>query len=274
MFALRKYASTAASLAVLAIAGSAHSTVTFSSSAYGVSADLSVLNLINATVGPLDPTGGVAPGAYTTSNTVLSASDTLGLSLANQHLSTGVLTATSSSGYPAHTSATAKAVVNNLATNLNLLLGPALLNLSANTITSQSSVNAFGLPTAYGSSDIEGLNLSGSALGGLNIVGGVYANAAPNTVLVNLGGLEVVLNQQIHGTNSIVTNAIAIEFQNFVLGTGVLNGDVIIGHSQAAFTGSPIATPEPATWAEMLLGFGVVGVFFRRRRPASASATA
>lgn len=65
------------------------------------------------------------------------------------------------------------------------------------------------------------------------------------------------------GINSlgISTNAIDVTFNNFALGTNVLNGNIIVGHSQAM-----AAVPEPASWAMMLLGFAGIGFVARRRR--------
>ncbi len=225
---------------------SAQAATTLSSSAYGLSADLDILHLIGVSAGPFAPTSGTAPGAYSNSATVAQVNDTLNLGLGTfkQGLSTGVLTSTASSPYPAGRTATGQSVVNNLDTGLSALLGPSILSIGATTITSTSSVSDVLHPSAVGSSDIEGLTVTGLALGGITINGSAYAHAAPNTVLLNLAGLEIILNQQIPSGDGISsagmqTNAIVVEFTNFVLGAGLLNGDIIVAHSQADIMGAP-----------------------------------
>ena len=101
--------------------------------------------------------------------------------------------------------------------------------------------------------------------------GSLFSNPAPNTVILNVGGLRIVLNEQTllgDGLTSsgIETNAIHVGFNNFVAGTGLVNGNIILGHTSALATlGQPGAVPEPATWAMMLIGFGAVGFSMRRR---------
>ena len=92
-------------------------------------------------------------------------------------------------------------------------------------------------------------------------------------MLLNLLGLRVVLSEQIaSGDNvtsvGIMINAIDVSFTNFLLGTNRLNGNIIVGHSQAAITGVPpvAGVPEPATWLQMIAGFSVIGLAARRRR--------
>lgn len=127
-----------------------------------------------------------------------------------------------------------------------------------------------------GTSSIEGLTLTGSALGGLVIDGNAFANAAPNTELINLLGLRVVLNEQFPSGNGvttagIATNALHVSFLNFLLGTSLLNGDIVVAHSQAQISGvAAAAVPEPAVWLQMIGGFGIVGFFARRRKVLAA----
>ncbi len=47
-----------------------------------------------------------------------------------------------------------------------------------------------------------------------------------------------------------------VSFTNILLGTNLLNGNIILGHSQAAISGlaSVAGVPEPATWLHMILG--------------------
>jgi hypothetical protein len=53
-------------------------------------------------------------------------------------------------------------------------------------------------------------------------------------------------------------------------GASFITLDNVQGFSNAALytTGTPLAVPEPATWAMMLMGFGVAGYSMRRRRTA------
>lgn len=256
---------------------------TTSSSAYGISADLNVANVAHVGVGPVAAVSGTAPDAYDKSNSVLTVNQNLALisnPLLNvrQTLNAGVLTSTAQSGYPGTPDASASATVASLSAGLTskVLLIPqlSLLGLTANTIQSTAAIDAANGLTAIGSTTIEGLSLTGLGLGGLLINGSLFVNPNANTVLVDLLGLKIILNEQIltgDGISNLAlqTNAIRASFDNFLLGTDVLNGDIIIGHSQAAindYMPMAAAVPEPATWAMMLGGFGLIGFAARGRR--------
>jgi hypothetical protein len=251
---------------------------TASSSAYALSVDQTVTaplsGQVNVSIGPLASSSGSAPPIYNNSNALASVNEsinlTTGLTGVTETLTTGILTSNASG---TGTSAQATATVNNLAFSLGT--GPflaSLLGLNATTIQSFSQANSIGGLDASGMTTIEGLTLTGSALGGLAIDGSLFVNPAPNTVLFSGGGLSIILNEQtafgdgITGTG-IETNAIRIAFNDFPIGTGLKNGNVIIGNSRAfASIGQAAAVPEPSTWAMLLLGFGAIGVSLRRRR--------
>jgi hypothetical protein len=83
--------------------------------------------------------------------------------------------------------------------------------------------------------------------------------------------LTVTLNQQIPDrteTEGITTNAIAINFTDFHVGPNAVNGAVDIGQSAASLT----VIPEPATWVEMLAGFGALGLLVWGRHKSKAAA--
>ncbi len=269
----------AAGLAGLANPASAVTAV--NSHAYGLLANLNVANIVNATVGPLSATGGSAPADYTGSATLASINTDVALGTSagaafSQHLGTGLLTS-SASGSAGTPSATATSTVNNLGTGLTsqvaFLPGVTIAGLGATTLTSTSSVGlAGGNLFANGSSSIEGLTLAGTALGGLVIDGSLYGNAAPNTVILDLLGFKIIANEQLFGgdgvtSKSITTNALDLKFTNFLLGTNLLNGSIVIAHSDAAISGfTSGVVPEPQSWAMLIAGFGLTGAVVRRRR--------
>lgn len=256
----------------LALSGTAAVAQRASSSAYGLSANEQVsaggVVNANASVGPISQASGAAPPSYDDSNTVASVSQnaalTTGITGVTQSLQTGILTSSASG---TATGAQATATVNNLQlTESQAGLLTSLLGLGATTIQSHSEASSLGGLSASGSTTIEGLTLYGLLTGGLTIDASLYVNPAPNTVLLSIAGLSIILNEQSmlgDGINSlgISTNAIDVTFNNFALGTNVLNGNIIVGHSQAM-----AAVPEPASWAMMLLGFAGIGFVARRRR--------
>jgi len=248
---------------------------TAASSAFAVNVDQTVTAAgvadVNVSVGPLAPSGGNAPPAFNDSNSVASVNQTFALTsglVVNENLATGLLT-TNSNGTALGAEATA--TVNNLSFGLDTSLA-SLITLTATTIQSFSQANSAGGLDASGMTVIEGLVLSGSAFGSLVFDGSLFVNPTPNFILFSGGGLSIILNEQIlsgNGTTNIgiETNAIHIAFNQFPIGTGFKNGDVIIAHTEAfATAGLAGGIPEPATWAMMLIGFASVGISMRNRR--------
>jgi hypothetical protein len=106
---------------------------------------------------------------------------------------------------------------------------------------------------------------------------------APNTVLINVPNMRVVLNEQIWSeslvggilSRSLQTTAISV--QTFELGmlNSVVTTNMFLGRSFASVSGiQPVVAPpvsgvpEPATWAMLIAGFGLVGAVERRRNRA------
>lgn len=261
---------TGVAAAYLAISGSpAFAQAASSAYAVGVNQTVTAPGAANVivSVGPLAQTSGSTPPSYNQSASVLSANQTTTLNtsgvvapvVVNENLSTGLL---SSNSQGTSTGAQATSNVQNGAVTIGSPNLPALFNLMTTTIDSMSTANAGGVS---GTSSITGASLTGSIFGATTFASSLFASAAPNTVLWNLLGLKITLNEQLlSGTTGITTNAIHINFNNFAVGTGLKNGDIILGNSQASF--SPAAVPEPATWAMMLLGFGGIGLAMRRSK--------
>jgi hypothetical protein len=264
----------------------ARAVTTISSSAYGLSVDLTVGSLITAGIAPVAPVAGVTTPAYSDAGTVLSVDQSLGLGSVlgvipaltvkfAEGVGTGVITTSASSPFPVTTTGSATATVDNLALGLTSKLGAAppitLLGIGATVVQSTSSVD--GAPSATGFTSLAGLTLTGTALGALTINASLFDNPAPNTILLDLAGISIILNEQIRSGDGvtgagIITNALHARFTNFLLGSGLLNGDIIVSDSRAAITGQTTVqmVPEPAVWLELIAGFGAVGVVARRRR--------
>jgi hypothetical protein len=269
-------------LAALAIGASpAGAVTTISSSAYGLGVDLSILTLVDVGVGPTAVYGGTAPIAYGGSQSVASVNASVGLLIAALSVNTGLLKASASSPFTPTPTGTATGEVDGLGSGLALLVGGTVLDISADTIKSTSSVSGAGALDATGATTLENLKITGlSALGGTDVDLSGTVTPVANDVVFNSNGLEIELNQQTHtgangpasSSDGMTTNALVIDFKNFLLGGDLLNGSFIVGHSQADIEGSPVgAVPEPAAWIEMLAGVGLLGFVARRRRRHAAS---
>ena len=73
------------------------------------------------------------------------------------------------------------------------------------------------------------------------------------------------------GNGSEVGNSTGFFLFHFDTPTGSVSWDIAASSAAVIYGGSPgNEVPEPATWAMMLLGFGVVGFAMRRRRETTA----
>jgi hypothetical protein len=274
------FALIAALVGTFAVSSAGAATLPIASSGYGVWADLTVLGGVTATIGPAAEVSGIAPPAYNLSSGIVDLDASVDLKTGGlvpvtlgTLAATGVLTSTASSPFPPTPTSTATSTVDRLSLDLKTagLVPLTILDVSATTITSTSSASALVSPnTATGSSSIEDLTISGLAVGTpITLTGTV--DPTPNDVILNLAGLTITLNQQILSGNgfdgkAIVTDAIAINFSSVPLGTGVLNGQIVIANSVAS-------VPEAATWLDMLAGFGAAGLLMLRRAKSKTAAT-
>lgn len=216
----------------------ANADTTANSSAFGEKVDVEVLPLLGSGIeilsGPLPLVSGSAPPAYTKSASVLTVT-------VAPILKTGLLTVNAESSVPGSTGVSADATVKNLELDLLGELLASLLTLDVDTIQSTATIGGTcGALTAKGTTTILGAVLGGQ----LGLGKAIAINPAPNTVLLNLLGVKVVLNEQILSgdglTNrKLIVNAIHVYFNNAALNLGLLNGDIIISQSQAQLQCAP-----------------------------------
>lgn len=79
------------------------------------------------------------------------------------------------------------------------------------------------------------------------------------------------LNFTANPTNSVEFNNFIIRYQS-ITGSTLGSSGIGLGTNDGGFDGDGGAVPEPATWAMLLSGFGLVGLASRRRRTAVVSA--
>lgn len=266
--------------AALIASSAGAATLPIASSAYGVWADLTVLGGITATIGPVADVSGVAPPAYNLSSGVVDLDTSVDLTTGGPVpitlgtlAATGVLTSTASSPFTPTPTSTATSTVDGLSLDLKTtgLTPVTILDITATTISSTSSASALVSPnTATGSTTIEDLTISGLAVGLTPITLTGIVDPSVNDEIFDLGGLTITLNQQTLSGNgydgkAIATDAIAIDFSSVPLGTGLVNGQIVIANSVAS-------VPEPATWVDMLAAFGGAGLLMLRRAKSQAAA--
>ena len=242
----------------LSVSSASAALVSISSSSTGLHIALNVAG-IPIMVGPVFPASGAAPPPYdvTTSGS---------FSLPAVGLSAGMVIDTASSPFPPTETGAATSTVDAFSF---APAGGAIFDVTAKTISSTSSVD--GTSPATGSTTITDLSLT---IAGQTFTFPGSQTPPANDVLLAIAGLTVTLNQQIPDkteTEGITTNAIAIDFADFHVGSNAVNGAVDLGQSTASIA----IIPEPATWAEMLVGFaGLLGFAAYRTSRRSAAITA
>jgi uncharacterized repeat protein (TIGR01451 family) len=219
------------------------------SSAFGESVSLNVApilgNVLQVASGPLPQVSGTAAPAYNRTGTLVSAA--VATALTGNLLQTGVLTVHASSQMPGAVLTHGDAETDNLALTLGHLI--PLLNLGAQIVKSSATIDG-----TCGSSLVATgtASLANAAAGGSVALGlAVPTNPSPNTQLLNLLGIRIILNEQIasgNGTTSkaLTVNAVHITLQNSLLsGLGLLTGDIVISQSVASVQ-CPTALPATA----------------------------
>jgi hypothetical protein len=221
----------------------------------------SVLDVaLNVLGNPIDltelPASGSAPPLYNSNDSLASFSTSLG----PISLTTNLLTDTAR-GNTGTGTGSATSTLNNLSVSL-----PRIFDLSATLISSTSSVN--GAPSATGSTTLVGLTITV-----LGTTVNIPVTATPNDVVFDVAGLTIILNQQLPDLSEsagITTNAIALDFNAFPLGSNIVNGSFDVGRSFASINGT---VPEISTWAMLLLGFAGLGYAgYRKSRPTASIA--
>ncbi len=222
-------------------------------------------------------------------------------------LETGLLETTSVSnvnGGLGGRSTTASANVNDVSLSILSLVGvdPAItaetfISLEATAVESNAAVSGdFNALSESGSTTIAGVGGGAGTQAVLSVLGVEFVLdlSAPANTLISIdsmvsglaslqGSISVILNEQIVtgdtiNSRGIDVNAIHVTFSDVgvnlgALGIGLLNGDVIISHSEAQMSAldTSSAVPEPSSFA--LLGIAALGALSRlviRRRKQSS----
>lgn len=201
--------------------------------AYGEKVNVSLKPLLGLKLqvssGPLPVSEGVLQPAFLGDSSLASASVSLGP--AGELLRTGLLVNRVTGAEEGQVSA--RSTVDQLRVSLG-----SLLTLRADAVGSRAEIRgSCGEPLIpVGSS-----SLTRGGTGGLLGLGlSLPLSVPPNTVLVNLLGVKVVLNEQtLEGDGltslSLAVNAVHVSLQNSLLaGIGGLSGDVVVAHSEVS----------------------------------------
>lgn len=273
------------------------------SDAYALGVDINVAGEL-LTVDVTAPSGvsGSAPAPYNINNSVLGAEVDLGAGVTVGNLldvqaaalaDETLLGATASSNVDGGMGArmtSATATVNDLSldvvnTTFLSVITDTAVNLSSSTIYSEASVAGdYGDFDAMGSSYIEDLSINLFGLGeldlaslGLEVDADGFIAASPNFEVLDvsgIAGLNLILNEQYGSCNdmfcSMGVNALRLSFNAVDLSglglnlSGLLDGDIVIGHSYAEMSAQINEVPAPATLG--IFGLVMLALGFTKRR--------
>lgn len=212
--------------------------------AYGEQLSLKLQTLlatVQASSGPLSVVTGDGSPFYKDASAL---SVNVGLGPYGTVLHTGLLLSHTDSSSPGQVSS--NATVHDL--GISLVPVAPLLTLHADEVRSSAAIGgACGSAlTATGSTTLVNAGAGGTLGLGLH----VGASVPPNTVLLDLLGVRVVLNEQVTGgdgvtSRSIGVNAIHVSVQNALLSPlGRLTGDIVIAHSEASVVCPPTGAAD------------------------------
>jgi uncharacterized repeat protein (TIGR01451 family) len=203
-----------------------------------------LLATVQASSGPLSSVAGDAP-PFNKDASALTVN--VGLGSLGTVLHTGLLLSHTDS--PGAGQVASNATVHDL--GLSLVPVMPLLTLHSDEVRSSAAIGGTcgSTLTATGTTTLVNAAAGGTLGLGLHI----GASVAPNTVLLNLLGVRVVLNEQIGSgdgvtSRALTVNAIHVSVQNSLLGAlGRLSGDVVIAHSEARVVcAAPPPPPAPS----------------------------
>ncbi|MEW4491054.1 PEP-CTERM sorting domain-containing protein [Thalassoglobus sp. JC818] len=270
----------------------------------GIGLSLTPLDaIVSAGVGPIPVASGNAPASYNDAQSLASVNASGGISVFGLGLvdlidfNTGVLDVNAQSnvdGTLGSKTTTASATVNNVSLLNSSLLGIVLqsvVSLDATQIQSTATVAGdSGALVASGTTTITGTHGVSGNQALLTVLGVEFlleSSPIANTPVLTIdasipgligmqGSIDVILNEQIvTGDMSteagISVNALALRFNDVgvsigALGAGLLNGEVIISHSEASMQASAQPVPEPGSMALLACGLcSCAGYNIRKR---------
>lgn len=122
--------------------------------------------------------------------------------------------------------------------------------------------NAFATPTSF--DDSFTFTIPQNGLGG----GSISVSIPTSVPLITL--TDVIINGNSYAAELAANNGLTLSVFNVPINAFALNTIRVIGSGQGSYSGTvsfqATAVPEPAAWAMMLCGFGLVGFAMRRRR--------
>ncbi|QCZ92516.1 PEP-CTERM sorting domain-containing protein [Salinimonas iocasae] len=177
-----------------------------------------------------------------------------------------------------------------LNTNFLSLVTETAVNVSSSTIYSEASVSGdYGSLNAMGTSYVEDLSINLFGLGeldlaslGLQVDADCLIQTSPNFEVLNvsgIAGLNLILNEQYGectdmfcsmGVNALRLSFNAVDLTGLGLNIGnldgLLNGDIVIGHSYAELTAQINEVPAPATLGIFSLVMLALGLSKRKSK--------